>query len=180
MIGSESGPHKIGMSANGPQARLASLQTGCPTRLSLIAFVPVPDGMARDVEKRAHRLLDPKRLGGEWFEVTAKQAIEAVEIAAGRACEYPTAEMTPVAITGGQMRAARALLRWTTEKLAERSGVGLATIKRAEASDGEVRVIPANLAAVQRALEAGGIEFISANGGGVGVRLRGRVEADER
>ena len=78
------------------------------------------------------------------------------------------------------MRAARALLRWTTEKLAERSGVGLATIKRAETSDSEVRMIPANLAAVQRALEAGGIVFIPANGGGVGVRLKDRAKESER
>jgi len=72
------------------------------------------------------------------------------------------------------MRSARVLLRWTAEKLAGQSGVGLATIKRAEASDGEVRMIPANLSAVQRALEDGGIEFIPENGGGVGVRLKTR------
>jgi len=70
------------------------------------------------------------------------------------------------------MRAARVLLRWTAEHLSTASGVGLATIKRAEATDGEVRMIPANAAAVQQALEAGGIEMIPANGGGVGVRLR--------
>ncbi len=70
------------------------------------------------------------------------------------------------------MRAARALLRWTAERLAEASGVGLATIKRAEASDELVRMIPANAAAVRRALEAAGVEFIPENGGGAGVRLR--------
>jgi hypothetical protein len=75
-------------------------------------------------------------------------------------------------MTGGQMRAARVLLRWTAERLAEQSGVGLATIKRAEASDEEVRMIPANAAAVQRALENGGITFIAENGGGAGVRMR--------
>ena len=81
------------------------------------------------------------------------------------------------ALTGGQMRAARVLLRWTAETLAEKSGVGLATIKRAEASDRVasdrvVRMIPANLAAIQRALEDGGVVFIAANGGGPGVRLK--------
>ena len=75
------------------------------------------------------------------------------------------------------MRAARALLRWTAEKLAERSGVGLATIKRSEASDEMVRMIPANAAAVQAALEEGGIEIIPENGGGAGVRLRKRGNA---
>ena len=73
------------------------------------------------------------------------------------------------------MRAARVLLRWTAEKLADQSGVGLATIKRAEASDEEVRMIPANAAAVQRSLEAGGIEFIPDTGGGPCVRLKDRA-----
>ena len=75
-------------------------------------------------------------------------------------------------MTGGQIRAARSLIRWTAERLAEASGVGIATIKRAEASDDVVRMIPANAAAVQTALEAAGVEFIPENGGGAGVRLR--------
>ena len=78
-------------------------------------------------------------------------------------------------MTGGQIRAARSLIRWTAERLAEASGVGLATIKRAEASDGVVRMISANAAAVQAALEAAGVEFIPENGGGAGVRLLSQV-----
>lgn len=80
-------------------------------------------------------------------------------------------------MTGGQIRAARALLRWTAEKLAEESGIGLATIKRAEASDQSVKMTGANTKAVRTALERGGIEFIEPNGGGPGVRLRDRVPA---
>jgi hypothetical protein len=75
-------------------------------------------------------------------------------------------------MTGGQMRAARSLLRWTAERLAQASGVGLATIKRAEVTDETVKMIPANAKAVQAALEAAGVEFIAENGGGAGVRLR--------
>jgi hypothetical protein len=73
------------------------------------------------------------------------------------------------------MRAARSLLRWTAEKLAQESGVGLATIKRAETTDQPVRMMNANVAAVRDALEKGGIEFIEPNGGGPGVRLRDHV-----
>jgi hypothetical protein len=74
-------------------------------------------------------------------------------------------------MTGGQIRAARALLRWTADTLAEHSRVGVATIKRAEGVDGEVRMTAANVEAVRRAFEAAGIRFIPENGGGAGVRL---------
>lgn len=73
------------------------------------------------------------------------------------------------------MRAARALLRWTADDLAQRSKVGLSTIKRTEAAEGPMRLTAANASALQRALEDGGIEFISENGGGVGVRLKARA-----
>ena len=73
------------------------------------------------------------------------------------------------------MRAARALLRWTAETLAEKSKVGVATIRRAEGHDGESRMTAPNVEAVRAALEAGGVEFIDRNGGGPGVRLRRQV-----
>lgn len=69
-----------------------------------------------------------------------------------------------------QMRAARALLGWSQGELAERSGVSLPTIKRME-SVGPGRSSGDTIAAVQKALEAGGVEFIPANGGGAGVRM---------
>jgi transcriptional regulator with XRE-family HTH domain len=75
-------------------------------------------------------------------------------------------------ITGGQIRAARGLLRWSAEVLAERSRLGVATIRRAEASDGRPNLTEANAAAVQSVFEAAGIEFIAENGGGAGVRLK--------
>jgi len=48
-----------------------------------------------------------------------------------------------------------------------------------EASDEEVRMIPANAAAVRAALEQGGIDFIAENGRGPGVRL-GKERHDGR
>jgi hypothetical protein len=56
--------------------------------------------------------------------------------------------------------------------LAERSEVGVATIKRSEAMDGEVKMTAPNIAAVRQALESAGVEFIEPNGGGAGVRMR--------
>jgi hypothetical protein len=50
--------------------------------------------------------------------------------------------------------------------------VGVATIRRAEVVDGEIPVTLANEAAIRRAFENAGIEFIEDNGGGAGVRFR--------
>ena len=75
-------------------------------------------------------------------------------------------------MTGGQLRAARALLDWSADRLAEASRIGITTIRRAEAESGAVRMTAANVETVRRTLEAAGIEFISENGGGPGVRLR--------
>lgn len=76
------------------------------------------------------------------------------------------------ALLGSQIRAARAFLRWRAEDLAKQSAVGVATIRRAELSEGETALTAANEAAIRRALEQGGIEFIEGNGGGPGIRLR--------
>nr|WP_247407406.1 MULTISPECIES: transcriptional regulator [unclassified Bradyrhizobium] len=75
-------------------------------------------------------------------------------------------------LSSAQLRAARALLRWSALDLAKASKVGVATIRRVEVIDGEIPVTPANEEALRRALESAGIEFIDENGGGPGVRLR--------
>ena len=75
-------------------------------------------------------------------------------------------------LTGAQVRMARGYLRWSVAELASKSGVGASTVKRAEAEEGPPPVNTPNLAAIQRALEDGGVEFIPENGGGAGVRLR--------
>jgi transcriptional regulator with XRE-family HTH domain len=80
-------------------------------------------------------------------------------------------------ITGAQIRAARALLRWSAEALAERSRLGVATIRRAEATDGHPNLTAANVAAVQAALESAGVVF--ENDHGPGVRLRARSGVDD-
>jgi transcriptional regulator with XRE-family HTH domain len=76
----------------------------------------------------------------------------------------------PFAISGGQARAARALLGMTREGLADASRVPMRTLSRFEEGEGNAR--PATLAAIRTALEAAGVEFIPENGGGAGVRLR--------
>ena len=77
-------------------------------------------------------------------------------------------------ITSNQIRAARALLRWSAKRLSQESEVSPPTIQRMEASDGVPKGLSRNLEAVQRTLEQAGVMFVSNNGGGVGVRFRDR------
>jgi transcriptional regulator with XRE-family HTH domain len=78
-------------------------------------------------------------------------------------------------LTAAQIRAARALLRWSSQKLSKQSGLSLPTIQRMESAEGVPTSYARNLGLVQEALEAAGIEFIDENGGGVGVRFRDRI-----
>jgi transcriptional regulator with XRE-family HTH domain len=66
-----------------------------------------------------------------------------------------------------QCRAARALIEMSQADLAEAAGVSSRTVLDFEAS--KRQPIKATLAAIQRALEAAGVEFT--NGGQPGVRL---------
>jgi hypothetical protein len=79
---------------------------------------------------------------------------------------------SPKPLTSAQIRAARALIRWSAQELANASSVGVTTIRRAELTQSETKLTRANDQAIRRALEAAGVEFIDAEGGGPGVRLR--------
>jgi predicted transcriptional regulator len=73
-------------------------------------------------------------------------------------------------ITPEQCRAARALLAWSQQDLADKSGVGIVTVHQLEAGTSQPR--RATVDVVRRAFEAAGVEFIDENGGGPGVRLK--------
>jgi transcriptional regulator with XRE-family HTH domain len=75
-------------------------------------------------------------------------------------------------ITSSQCRAARGLLEWTQQELADRAGVGIVTVRQFEGGLNEPR--RATLEVIRHALEAAGVDFIQENGGGPGVRLRRR------
>ena len=76
------------------------------------------------------------------------------------------------ALVSAQLRAARALIRWSAEDLARASSLSVTTIRRAELTEAETAMTTANDLAVRRALEDAGVEFIDENGSGPGVRLR--------
>jgi len=78
-------------------------------------------------------------------------------------------------LSSAQIRAARALLRWSAADLARESALGVNTVRRAEVAGEETSLTAANELAVRRALEAAGVEFIEPNGGGPGVRLKKRT-----
>ena len=75
-------------------------------------------------------------------------------------------------ISSAQLRAARAMLRWSALDLARASKVGVATIRRVEVIEGEIPVTVANEAAIRQAFESAGIEFMEENGTGEGLRFR--------
>ena len=81
--------------------------------------------------------------------------------------------LTPM-LTPAQCRAARGLLDWNQQQLADAAGIGIVTLRQLEAGKHEPR--RATLVVVRQALEAAGVEFIDAdaNGAGVGVRMRKR------
>jgi len=75
--------------------------------------------------------------------------------------------------TGEQIRAARALLRWSAVQLARRAGVSWRSVQRAESAVGVPAMHTMTLNKVREALTAEGIEFLQ-NSNGQGVRLRRR------
>ena len=73
-------------------------------------------------------------------------------------------------ITAGQLRAARGLLGWSQQDLADRGGMGRTTI--ADFESGKRTPYARTIGEMRSALEQAGVEFIAENGGGPGVRLR--------
>ena len=74
-------------------------------------------------------------------------------------------------IASAQIRAARALLRWSAGDLAAASGIGTATLQRMEVMDGVPSGHIKTLLAIKAALESAGIEFIGTPDDRPGVRL---------
>jgi predicted transcriptional regulator len=73
-------------------------------------------------------------------------------------------------ITARQIRAARALLGWSQQQLADKAIVSLNALARLEKGVVDSRV--STVLAVQKALTKAGVEFLTADQKGEGVRLK--------
>ena len=78
-------------------------------------------------------------------------------------------------ITSDQIRAARALLRWSGKDLSERTGLGFSTLMRLETLEGVPGAQAKTLETIQKTLEEAGIEFIGSPENGAGVRWRSKI-----
>lgn len=75
-------------------------------------------------------------------------------------------------LTGGQIRAARALLQWSVAELAERAAVERHTIMRIEKANGVPPTRAQTLNDLKTVLEKAGIEFIGTPDDEPGVKVK--------
>jgi transcriptional regulator with XRE-family HTH domain len=79
-------------------------------------------------------------------------------------------------ITARQTRAARALLGWTQETLAEKALVSLTALKRLESESG-LKVYETTRDQVRRAFEANGIVFLNSDQGEGVMLVRAKIDS---
>jgi PAS domain S-box-containing protein len=79
---------------------------------------------------------------------------------------------TCVALTGIQVRSARAILNWSVDRLAQESGVRPGTIRRLEELNGAFTSGEAEVSAIEKTLSGAGVEFAFHLDGKPGVRPR--------
>ena len=78
-----------------------------------------------------------------------------------------------MSITSEQIRAAKAMIRWSGEDLAAASGLSLSSIRRIEALTGIPQAQSMRtVLSIKEALESAGIEFIGTPDDQPGVRLK--------
>ena len=80
-------------------------------------------------------------------------------------------------IVSAQIRAGRALIRWSAEDLAHHSHLALGLIRKAEAAEGALPLAEPEVHKLRHTLEAAGVLFLDPHIEGPGVRLRKQVAA---
>lgn len=74
-------------------------------------------------------------------------------------------------LTGMQIRAARAILGWSAQEVAQRTGLTRETIQRLEKTADVPPSRTQSLLELRKIFEEAGVEFVGAPGDGPGVRL---------
>ena len=74
-----------------------------------------------------------------------------------------------------QIRAARALLGWSQDRLSKKADIGLATLRRIEQKEGIAKGNFSTIIKIQKALEQAGIHFTEDDTGEIGVRMKIRT-----
>lgn len=82
-----------------------------------------------------------------------------------------TAKESGTPISGAQVRAGRALVRWSVQKLASMAKVSPSVVRRIEEFDGVTTGLTESLSSIRDVLSAAGVEFIFPATGNTGVRL---------
>jgi transcriptional regulator with XRE-family HTH domain len=79
-------------------------------------------------------------------------------------------------ITGSQIRAGRALLSWSAQELADRTGMSRPAIEQAETTD---NLSPSEFELVRATFEKSDVLFIGHPDGSFGVMLRKRTQPED-
>jgi len=80
VIGTDDNYQKIGFTKD-VNKRLATLQTGNPTKLKIHHFEAVPQDRVRILERKLHKELNHIRLKGEWFDISPQDAVRMLQFA---------------------------------------------------------------------------------------------------
>lgn len=141
-----------------------TISASFPLRMPFHLVIPfrADDGSYRRHWSRVMPIVSEKGDVQEWLGVS-QDPIAIREIWAS--------QNNPSQLTGAQMRAARAILRWSVADLVGVSGVSPTVIRRLEESD---HAIPVEIAhdAIERAFTQAGVEFVHDIDGKPGVRPR--------
>jgi transcriptional regulator with XRE-family HTH domain len=85
---------------------------------------------------------------------------------------YESNNLSQVMLQVAQLRAARALIGWRQEDIAQAAKISVATIRRIESQEGPLAGYVSTLVKIQAAFEHAGIQFIDDDElGGFGVRM---------
>jgi hypothetical protein len=76
IMSSETGRMKIGYTKGKPEKRLRALQTGSPTKLSIVAIHPGTPNTERDL----HNKFKEERAHGEWFDISDELIVHCAEV----------------------------------------------------------------------------------------------------